>query len=102
MSVLLLLSATSLSHAAQPAPKVDAELLEFLGSVDGDEEGWREFLEQMPVKRTRAASGASRPDSSSTIRTPVANEPAATKGTPPAAGGQGKPAHQDAAKVTEK
>lgn len=49
-------------HAAQPAPP-DAELLEFLGSIDSDEEGWQEFLEQMPLKtaRTSAAKPATKP-----------------------------------------
>jgi len=103
ISVLLLLSAAPLAHAAQPAPKVDAELLEFLGSIDGDEEGWQDFLEQMPVKRARPTPPATTPDSSSTTRTPAAaSVPPAPKGTPPAAGGQGKAAQQDTAKVTEK
>jgi hypothetical protein len=29
---------------------VDAELLEFLGSLDEEESGWHEYLEQKPVK----------------------------------------------------
>jgi hypothetical protein len=35
--------------AAQPPP-VDTELLEFLGSLDNEEEGLREYLELRPVK----------------------------------------------------
>jgi len=35
------------AHAAQPA--VDADLLEFLGSI-GEEDDWQDFLEQKPVK----------------------------------------------------
>lgn len=103
MSVLLLLSTAPLAHAAQPAPKVDAELLEFLGSIDGDEEGWQEFLEQMPVKRARAAPPAATPESSSKVRTPAAaNVPPAAKDTPPATGSPGKAAQQDATRVTAK
>jgi hypothetical protein len=33
---------------------VDVELLEFLGSLDTEEEEWREYLEERPVK---AAAG---------------------------------------------
>jgi hypothetical protein len=29
---------------------VDAELLEFLGSLDTEEEEWREYLEDRPIK----------------------------------------------------
>ena len=29
---------------------MDAELLEFLGSIDAEEEGWQEYLEQKPVR----------------------------------------------------
>ncbi len=43
---------------AQSAPAkvepVDVELLEFLGSLDTEEEEWREYLEERPVK---AAAG---------------------------------------------
>lgn len=39
---------------APPATAVDAELLEFLGSLDDAEEGWQDYLEQRPV---RAAAG---------------------------------------------
>lgn len=38
------------AQAAESAKKVDAELLEFLGSIDAEEEGWQEYLEQKPVK----------------------------------------------------
>ena len=39
------------ARAAAPPPKeVDAELLEFLGSLDVEESGWQEYLEQKPVK----------------------------------------------------
>jgi hypothetical protein len=38
------------AQAAESSKKVDAELLEFLGSIDAEEEGWQEFLEQKPVR----------------------------------------------------
>ena len=55
------LPALMLALAALPAqaadPKVDAELLEFLGSLDsdeGDEEEFLEFIEQRPVEKPAA------------------------------------------------
>jgi hypothetical protein len=36
------------ARAAQPP--VDAELLEFLGSIDSDDDSWQEYLEKKPVK----------------------------------------------------
>jgi len=43
--------ALNTARAAAPPPKaVDAELLEFLGSLDVEESGWQEYLEQKPVK----------------------------------------------------
>lgn len=36
--------------AAENPRQVDAELLEFLGSIDAEEEGWQEYLEQKPVR----------------------------------------------------
>jgi hypothetical protein len=45
--------------AAQPPPSqsaADAELLEFLGSLDDEEEGWQEYLEQKPVSKAPAKS----------------------------------------------
>ena len=48
------------AYAAQPA-RPDPELLEFLGSIDSDEEGWQEFLEQMPLKSPRPAAAKPKP-----------------------------------------
>jgi hypothetical protein len=36
--------------AAENPRQVVAELLEFLGSIDAEEEGWQEYLEQKPVR----------------------------------------------------
>jgi hypothetical protein len=41
---------TGAAQAAESAQQVDAELLEFLGSIDAEEEGWQDYLEQKPVK----------------------------------------------------
>jgi P pilus assembly chaperone PapD len=44
-------AAASAAEAAKPAPThVDIELLEFLGSLDVEEDGWQDYLEQRPVK----------------------------------------------------
>ena len=74
------------AYAAQPV-RPDPELLEFLGSIDSDEEGWQEFLDQMPLKSPRPA--AAKPKS--------APKPAAkpVTGLPPTAsvpGTEAKPA----------
>jgi hypothetical protein len=55
------------AQAADSAKKVDAELLEFLGSIDVEEEGWQEYLEQKPVKpaetpQAKPAPAAGKPD----------------------------------------
>lgn len=50
MAALLPLAAT----AGEDARKVDAELLEFLGSIDAEDEGWQDYLEQKPVKPAKA------------------------------------------------
>lgn len=59
LAALLAGLATGPAHAAESKPAVpkdeqleaaDAELLEFLGSLDTEEEDWREFLEDRPVK----------------------------------------------------
>ena len=49
---LLLCALSGFGAAAAPAaqPPVDADLLEFLGSVDSDDESWQEYLEHKPVK----------------------------------------------------
>lgn len=37
--------------AGKPGPEpVDAELLEFLGTLDTEEEGWLEYLEDRPMR----------------------------------------------------
>lgn len=92
MPLLMLLSASPVVNAAQPpAQKVDAELLEFLGSV-GDEEGWQEFLEQAPLHRARAGTSARMPGP-----LPPAKQPAAPAS--PAPTGADKAAQTEPTKV---
>ena len=51
MAGLTMHAARAATPAPAPTPKeVDAELLEFLGSLDVEESGWQEYLEQKPVK----------------------------------------------------
>lgn len=51
LTMCALAALTSPTQAAQPTDKaVDADLLEFLGSFDADEEGWIDYLEQTPVR----------------------------------------------------
>lgn len=38
------------AQAAEPPAPVDTELLEFLGSIDAEEEAWREYLAERPVR----------------------------------------------------
>jgi hypothetical protein len=60
--VLLLCAVAGLGvDTARAAPPrtaqhpVDAELLEFLGSLDSEEDGWQEYLEKAPMKAAEKA-----------------------------------------------
>jgi hypothetical protein len=59
--------------AIAAAPAIDADLLEFLGSVDSEEPGWHDFL----------AGNALRPGANPVGKLPGATPPAAS--TPPPA-----------------
>jgi hypothetical protein len=48
--LLCALAGCGASGAKAMQPAVDAELLEFLGSIDSEDEGWQEYLEHKPVK----------------------------------------------------
>ena len=48
--LLCALSGVGAAGAQAAQPPVDADLLEFLGSIDSDDESWREYLEHKPVK----------------------------------------------------
>lgn len=58
---LVTVLAAGAAAAAQPAAEVDAELLEFLGSLDTEDEEWREYLADRPI---RAEAG--KPDAAAT------------------------------------
>ena len=58
IAVVLAGLATGAVQAAEPKPapdtgkdveRIDAEFLEFLGSLDTEDEDWREFLESRPI-----------------------------------------------------
>jgi hypothetical protein len=59
--------AAGTAAAAEPVPQVDADLLEFLGSLDTEDEEWRDYLAERPI-RPEAGKPAS----------PVAGRPDAT------------------------
>ncbi len=61
------------ARAAQPLAPVDAELLEFLGSLDTEEEEWREFLAERPI-RPEAGKPAGKPDAKSARNEPAGAE----------------------------
>jgi hypothetical protein len=68
----------AMAAEAKPAPPaqgkvvepVDVELLEFLGSLDTEEEEWREYLESRPVKEA-----AGKPEQKAPTK-PAAKQPA--------------------------
>lgn len=60
--------------AAAPAP-VDAELLEFLGSM-GEDDDWQDFLEHQPVRATAAKPAQNMP------KAPEKSPEAASAATP--------------------
>ena len=67
------------AHAAQTSQAskaaVDADLLEFLGSI-GEDDDWQDFLEQKPVKATD--SKTAKVAQKSPAKTPEASGPAVT------------------------
>ena len=42
---------TPATASKAPAPAADADLLEYLGSVDSDEPGWNEYLEHTNLEK---------------------------------------------------
>ena len=50
------------SSAAPPiSAEVDAELLEFLGSIDSSEPGWHDYLEHTDLEKVVTAPGKTAP-----------------------------------------
>lgn len=63
--------ATVGAHAAEPAAEVDIDFLEFLGSVDAEEEEWREYLAERPIRSQMGKPAARADEQSGTRRTPA-------------------------------
>ena len=65
----LLLGLPLLLSAAEPVPKTvepaDDDLIEFLGSVDSDDEGWEQYLRRMGMQRPAAKKPPPAPPPSS-------------------------------------
>lgn len=52
----------AVAHAGEaPPPAADLELLEFLGSLDTEEEEWREYLAERPIRPEAGKPAASAP-----------------------------------------
>jgi hypothetical protein len=67
------LAASSAQSAEKAAEKaIDADLLEFLGSLDSEETGWHDYLEQGAVKAGKAPSKAP-------VKSPAPTAPADVK-----------------------
>jgi hypothetical protein len=60
LAVLVLTSSIGAARA-EDAKKVNSELLEFLGSIDAEEKGWQQYLEQKPVKPVEKKSSKPAP-----------------------------------------
>lgn len=71
--------ATVGTHAAEPAAEVDIEFLEFLGSVDAEEEEWREYLAERPIRGEMGKPAAKAADDRSGARRAPAPKPAPEK-----------------------
>lgn len=69
LAVLGLFTSAAGAGEAPPPPAADIELLEFLGSLDTEDEEWREYLAERPI-RPEAGKPAKPP------RTPPARKPA--------------------------
>ncbi len=58
----LLAAGTGATAAEPPAPAVDTELLEFLGSIDVEDEAWRDYLAERPVRPEAGKPADQAPD----------------------------------------
>ncbi|MFI4914423.1 MAG: hypothetical protein ACHQAR_04455 [Steroidobacterales bacterium] len=87
MVALLSSSAAQALHAAE-AP-VDADLLEFLGSVDADDEGWRNYLKKADppaaVKPVQSPPAEATPPTRTAPQTPAQSTGPPASRTPPRA-----------------
>jgi hypothetical protein len=82
--------AAVLTAARSAEPKVDGDLLEFLGSVDSEDKDWHDYLARTDIEKV-----AQRPARAPPVppAAPAPKDPAgATRpGTPPAPGTPGTP-----------
>jgi hypothetical protein len=56
LCALAAVTASPVYSAIKTEKPVDEDLLEFLGSLDSEEEGWHDYLEQVPVKKPPPAA----------------------------------------------
>jgi len=82
-SVLVLLSGLALARLGLAADAPDAALLEFLGSVDSDDQAWREYLAQahVPGQGSQGTRSAPLNNTESPAAAPAAGAPAPASGT---------------------
>jgi hypothetical protein len=69
MAAALLVAGTGAMAAEPPAP-VDTELLEFLGSIDVEDEAWREYLAERPVRPEAGKPADKTPEAEQETRPP--------------------------------
>jgi hypothetical protein len=73
MASVLLVAGTG-AMAAEPPPPVDTELLEFLGSIDVEDEAWREYLAERPVRPDAGKPAGKAPEPEQETRPPSRQE----------------------------
>jgi hypothetical protein len=69
--------AAGTAPAAEPVPEVDADLLEFLGSLDTEDEEWRDYLAERPIRPEAgkpASPAAGTPEAKGAEKAPPAKE----------------------------
>jgi hypothetical protein len=74
IAATILAFAAGAVRAAEPAAPVDAELLEFLGSLDSEDEEWHEYLAARPV-RAAAGKPAGKPAEKAVAKSPQTGGP---------------------------
>jgi hypothetical protein len=50
LAALVMAMGATGTHAAEASAEVDVEFLEFLGSLDTEEEEWRDYLAERPIR----------------------------------------------------
>lgn len=74
LRAMLLGTAAVVASARAAEPKVDGDLLEFLGSVDSEDKDWHEYLARTDIEKVaqRAARAPPVPPAASTPKDPAA------------------------------